>query len=359
MHRVIVDLGDRTYAVHIGRSIDHELWDDLRRHIHAGATAVIADERVADLHASTLAASLPASPPPVRVPTGEACKTLAVVERVAFELAARRVDRAGLIVSFGGGAVGDLAGFVASIWARGVRVAHVPTTLLAAVDASVGGKTAVNIPAGKNLVGTFHQPVAVTINTGFFATLPDAEYVSGLAESVKHAAARDPEFFAWHERMADAIAAREPGVAPELVRRNCQIKADVVAADEREAGLRMVLNVGHTIGHAIEAELDYALPHGQCVALGMRAENALAVARGLLAPSVAQRIGALLARFGLPAKLPRVLDPGAIFDRCAVDKKAAAGDVRYALLTDLGAWAPATGVTRDELSAALSTVLPG
>lgn len=268
------------------------------------------------------------------------------------------IERDAVVVALGGGVATDLAGFVAATWHRGVRSVLVPTTLLAAVDAAVGGKTGVNLPAGKNLVGAFHQPTGVVIDVDLLQTLPKEQFTSGLAESVKMATVRDPGFLVWHERHVAPIVRREPEVLAELIARNCELKAEIVRLDEREAGLRAILNYGHTVGHALEHLLEYTCPHGECVAWGIRVENALAVARGMLPPRGADRVGQLLERLGLPPRLPRVIDPAAVAALCRSDKKVRAGRVNCILLRDVGQPERVTDVAEEELGAALAVVQP-
>jgi len=316
---------------------------------------IVSDETVAALHAHQIQAVAP-SAKLVTIPPGEASKSLASAARLYDQLATARIGRRDAIVAFGGGVVGDLAGFVAATWLRGIDFIQMPTTLEAAVDASVGGKTGVNLPSGKNLVGAFHQPTAVLVDTDFLNTLSQRDFRAGLAESVKHAVIRDPDFLSWHEQHAAAIDARDPQLIAELICRNCRIKAAIVEQDEREAGLRAILNHGHTIGHALEHVLGYELRHGECVALGMIAENALAVGRGLLSSATAMRIRALLARLGLPTRLSHALDAGAFRAALALDKKSVAGAVNYVLLSDAGRTVRVADVSDAEVAAAIAAI---
>ncbi len=273
-------------------------------------------------------------------------------------LAQLRFERDGLIIAFGGGVAGDLAGFVAGTWLRGVRWVQLPTTLLSAVDASVGGKTGVNLSAGKNLVGVFHQPSAVIVDTDFLTTLSDRDFVAGLAETVKQAAIRDPEFLEWHEAHAGTLVAREPHTIAMLIARNCELKADIVARDEREAGLRAILNYGHTIGHALEHLLEYDLRHGECVALGILVENEIACRRGVLPQTDADRLAALLARLRLPQRLVKPVAADDVLHACRVDKKVRAGAVNFVLLRAIGQPWQVADVSADEVAAALAVIQP-
>jgi 3-dehydroquinate synthase len=356
MNLIHVSLGSRSYPIYIGPSARVALAE-----CGAGAegdtqVAVIADETVASLHGQRLEPLLNLGHIVITFPPGERSKTLEQVEALHRRLAAARVERHAVIVTFGGGVAGDLGGFVAATWLRGVRCIHMPTTLLAAVDAAVGGKTGVNLPEGKNLVGVFHQPAAVIVDTDFLDTLPARDFTAGLAESVKQAIVRDAEFLAWHEATAAAVCGRDPAALAHLITRNCELKADIVAQDEREAGLRAILNYGHTIGHAIERLLGYELRHGECVALGMLVENEVARARGLLAPSEADRIRDLIARLGLPLQVPRPLDAPDFAAACRADKKVRGGAVNFVLIRGIGAPVRVADVTPAEIAAALTAI---
>lgn len=363
---ITVDLGDRSYPILIGEGAAAQLPALLAAQGDKKQVVMVSDETVFRLHGAALCAALPSGTAVLTLPTGETSKSLAQVERLCDELARLRVDRDGLLIAFGGGVAGDLGGFVAAAWLRGIAFIQVPTTLLASVDASVGGKTGVNLRAGKNLVGAFHQPQAVVIDTRFIATLPRRDFAAGLAESVKHAAIRAPAFLDWHETHAAALAAfpataastATADILADLIGRNCAIKAAVVGCDEREAGLRAILNYGHTIGHAFEHLLEYELRHGECVALGMRVENEIARHRGWLPEADAQRIATLLERLGLPPRLPRALDPADVWSACQVDKKVRDGRVNFVLLRALGQPERVADVTEAEVAAALLSVQP-
>ena len=359
MRIVHVEFGTRSYDIVIGPGARREV----RRAVNvagrgARQVVLVSDETVFRLHGATMLDALGTSTPVVGIPPGEGSKTLEAVERVCERLAEHRIERGGVLVAFGGGVVGDLAGFVAATWLRGIDFIQVPTTLLAAVDASIGGKTGVNLRAGKNLVGAFHQPRAVIVDTEFLRTLPSREFAAGLAECIKHACIRDPDMLEVIDRDAGAILARDGDALTDLVARNCAIKADVVSRDEREADLRAILNFGHTVGHAIESLLGYELLHGECVGLGVRVENELAVARGWLSRAEADRVAALLARAGLPAHLSRPLAAEDVWAACQVDKKVRGGAVNFVLLRALGAPERVADVAAEDLAAALRVVQP-
>jgi 3-dehydroquinate synthase len=271
------------------------------------------------------------------VDDGEQAKDWRTLERVFDALLAARCGRDTVIVALGGGVVGDLAGFAAAVYQRGVPFVQVPTTLLAQVDSSVGGKTAINHPRGKNMVGAFHQPLAVISDTSTLETLPERELRAGLAEVIKHGLILDPAFTDWLEANLPALLAREPRALAHAVRRSCELKAGVVAADERETGVRAILNFGHTFGHAFEAGLGYGeWLHGEAVAAGMVMAAELSVRAGVLARADATRVRALLERAGLPVAGP-ALPADRMLQLMQVDKKAAAGRIRFVVLSAIGA----------------------
>lgn len=346
MTTVRVELGHRSYDIHVAP-------EPQGLKALPERSVLVADQTAYQLHGDALAAAVGRTLPAVLIPSGEGAKTLETVARLANELANLGLGREDLIATFGGGVTGDLGGFLAGTWMRGIPYVQIPTTLEAMIDASIGGKTAVNLPAGKNLLGVIHQPRAVYIGVGFLETLPQREFIAGLGESVKHAAIRDRAFIDWQERQAQAILDRDPATLVELIARNCAIKADVVSRDERENGLREILNYGHTIGHAIERELSDHLRHGECVGLGMIAENAIAAARGLDANESGARVRKLLERFGLPARLSLPIDERRFLEACHHDKKVRAGRIRIAVATRLGQTTTLDDVADAELRAAL------
>jgi 3-dehydroquinate synthase len=358
MRSVDVALGERSYSITIGPGVANSLRACLQVSPSASPVVVLADQTVANLHLAALTASLPPNSAVLPFAPGETAKSLTMVEHLCERLAALHAGRQTVILAFGGGVAGDLAGFVAAVYLRGVRFIQVPTTLLAAVDAAVGGKTGVNLAAGKNLVGAFYQPLAVVIDTDFLKTLSKRDCAAGLAESVKHAAVRDPALLTWHADHADAILARDSDNFTELIARNCAIKADVVARDERETGLRAILNHGHTIAHALEHLLNYELRHGECVALGMQVENELSCTRGWLPRPDAERIQSLLQRFDLPTHLPRRLAPADIWTACQMDKKNRGAAVNFVLLRGLADPVRVADVTAAEVERALEIIQP-
>ncbi len=301
---------------------------------------VVTDENVAARYAEPVRASLEAAGMTtglLAVTPGEASKSLGGLAGVYDTLADLGVGRDGVVVGVGGGVVTDLAGFAAATWMRGIPSVLIPTTLEAQIDAAIGGKTAVNHPRGKNLIGAFHHPRLVVCDVATLATLSDRDLAAGLAESVKHAAIRDETFLSWHEEHAADATIREEGILVELVRRNVRIKADIVLCDERETtGERAMLNYGHTIGHAIEACGRFDLRHGECVAIGMAAAGWLAVQMGMLDAPSADRIEAVLAGVALPVRLPSPVGAEVLQPFIALDKKAVAGVARFVLLKSIG-----------------------
>jgi 3-dehydroquinate synthase len=342
-----VELGPRRYDVRIGAIAPAEAAAAIADALGAvTGAAVLVDGTVAarSPRVAPLVEALRARLPNVKLfalAPGEACKTLAEVEKTTQWLAENGYDRRGAVVGVGGGAATDHAGFAAAVYLRGVRFALVPTTLLAMVDASVGGKTAVDLPAGKNLVGAFHQPSAVVADLGFLETLPAREIRAGLAEVVKCGFIADAEVLAILERLpvsAGSELALPAAVAADLVARAVRVKAEVVAEDETESGRRAILNFGHTVGHALEAASGYDLLHGEAVALGMLAALSLGEARGLGTPALSARARALLQRLGLPVDLgPRL--SAEVLSRVTVDKKRRGGAIRFVFV-------PAAGETK-------------
>lgn len=347
-----IDLGARSYPIHIGQ-LD---WNACARQLSApGQMAlVVSNTTVAPLYEQRLLDALR----PVygrvlclRLPDGEAHKNWSSLQAIQSELAKGGADRKTTLFALGGGVVGDLTGFAAATWMRGVRFVQVPTTLLAQVDSSVGGKTGINLAEGKNLVGAFHQPVAVWADLDTLASLPAREFSAGLAEVIKYGPIADPAFYEWLEGHIDALMARDRDALALAVRRSCEIKAAVVAADEHEGGLRAILNFGHTFGHALETGSGYGcLLHGEAVALGMRMATALSVQQMGLDPQWLRRLSALLERAGLPGQAPR-LDDERFLALMRGDKKSEGGSIRYVLLRRWGEACLTEVPDRDALAA--------
>ncbi|MFT3763465.1 MAG: 3-dehydroquinate synthase [Pseudoxanthomonas sp.] len=335
-----VDVGGAApYRIHIGPGLSED-GALLARHVRGRHVLLASDSHVAPLYAAGVRQALLAARPELKtgdfvLPAGEESKTLANFGHAIDALAALGATRDACVFAVGGGVVGDLAGFAAAAWMRGVDCVQLPTTLLAMVDSSVGGKTAVDIPQGKNLVGAFHPPRAVIADTALLRTLPARELRAGLAEVVKYGAIVDAPFLDWLEAHADALLALDDAALTEAVARSCAHKAAIVERDPFERGERALLNFGHTFGHAIEAEQGYGgvgnanLNHGEAVAVGMVLAAKLSEALGLSPAADTQRLHALLQRFGLPVEIPAGLDPQALVARMRLDKKAQASGLRF------------------------------
>ncbi len=335
MESLSVELGNRAYPIHIGAGILEraELYAPYLR----GSVAIVTNAVVAPLYLERVRKALAgARVCDVIVEDGEQAKGWTALDRIFDALLAARLGRDGLIVALGGGVIGDLAGFAAATYQRGVPFVQVPTTLLAQVDSSVGGKTAINHARGKNMIGAFHQPRAVIADIATLDTLPDRELRAGLAEVIKHGAALDAALLDWLERNIDRLLARDRAALAHAVRRSCELKAAIVAEDERETGVRAVLNFGHTFGHAIETAAGFgSWLHGEAVAAGMVMAAGLSARAGLLPAADAARLEALIKRAGLPTRAPR-LARERWRELMAVDKKAAGARVRFVLLHGLG-----------------------
>lgn len=346
---LLVRLGERSYPIHFGRDLTARVRGEVDRYRSAGrAVAVLTDAAVARAQGAALSAACGEAPRLVVAP-GETAKSLAGFGEVLDFLAASRLNRSGVVIAFGGGVVGDLGGFAAAAWMRGVDFVQVPTTLLAMVDSSVGGKTGINLAAGKNLVGAFHQPRAVYISTGLLSTLPAREFAAGMAEVVKYGLLGDARMFG---RLEEQPVGSDNADLPDLIRRCCALKARIVEADERELaaeGGRALLNLGHTFGHAIENVAGYGeYLHGEAVAIGLVAATRLSVALGLVPESLVARVEAVLRAHALPVRLARSLAVADLRAAMGRDKKARPGAPRFVVLAEAG-----VAVTRDDVPPAL------
>jgi 3-dehydroquinate synthase len=332
-----VDLGSRSYPILIGSGLlaQRGVLDQYVRHRDV---LVVTNETVGPIYLGALRGLLAGSRVEVcTVPDGEQYKTMATVERVLDALVGGRFGRDALLVALGGGVVGDIAGFAAAIYQRGIEFVQVPTTLLAQVDSAVGGKTGVNHPGGKNLVGAFHQPVCVLADTDTLRTLPDRELSAGLAEVVKYGLIADAELFGWLEDQAAALLDRDPAALRHVIRRSCELKAEIVGQDEREHGRRALLNLGHTFGHAIEQTAGYGTwLHGEAVAAGTCMAAQFSARLGGLEAAVVERIRVLFRRLHLPDAPPGT-EPGQFLAAMGMDKKVIAGQIRLVLLDRIGA----------------------
>jgi 3-dehydroquinate synthase len=353
MQTLTVNLGERSYPILIGSGLLRSP-TVLASHIPVGDLLLVSNTVVAPLYAERLRSALPGRRMlELILPDGEAHKSLATAGRMFDVMIANRLGRDAVILALGGGVIGDLAGFVAACYQRGIAFVQLPSTLLADVDSSVGGKTAVNHPGGKNMIGAFHQPRAVIIDTDLLASLPERELRAGLAEVIKYGLIWDAQFFAWIEAHIDDIMARDGAALTHLIHRSCEIKAQIVTRDEREQGERALLNFGHTFGHAIEAATGYSQwLHGEAVALGMVIAADMSRRLGQMSAAEQQRLIALLQRAGMPVRAPQIGAERA-FDYMRVDKKVKSGRVRLILLRGIGA----ATVTGDYADAALHATL--
>ncbi len=340
MTPVVVRHSRGSYPVYVEPGILSRLDDLIREHLPERRVAMIADEMVHRLYRSGRLGERQWDGETLTFPSGERSKTRESWSRLTDELLRLGFGRDSGIVALGGGVAGDLAGFVAATYLRGVPYLQAPTSLLAMLDASVGGKTGVDTAEGKNLIGAFHPPVAVLADPRVLVTLPDREYRAGLAEAVKHGLIADREYFEWMDREAGPLVARDAAALEHLVRRSVEIKAEVVSEDEREGGRRAILNAGHTVAHALEQATDYRVPHGEAVSLGLVAEAALATGLGLATPEAGARLVALLERLGLPTRVDEPVPADRLLAAMGSDKKNRGRAIRFALPRGLGAMGP-------------------
>lgn len=337
MKTLELDLGQRSYPIHIGAGLLARA-DLLTPHLSGQRVAIVSNETVAPLYMQTCLTTLQAyAPLPIVLPDGEQYKTLEVLETIITALLSEGLDRQTTLFALGGGVIGDVTGFAAACYQRGVPFIQLPTTLLAQVDSSVGGKTAVNHRLGKNMIGAFYQPRCVIIDTETLETLPDRELSAGLAEVIKYGVLQDHAFFEWLEANMGKLLSRDTQALTFAIQRSCEIKAAVVSADEREAGIRALLNLGHTFAHAIEAGLGYGTwLHGEAVSAGIVMAADLSRRLGWLQAADARRIEALLSRARLPVRAPAAIEPKRLLELMSVDKKVRAGCLRLVLLKAIG-----------------------
>jgi 3-dehydroquinate synthase len=336
MDTIQVALGERSYPIHIGPGLmeDQEL---LRRSIPATQVLIVTNEVVAPLYLNAFKNALSAKQQHSLVlPDGEAKKNLGSLEQILDKLVEQGFHRDACLVALGGGVIGDLTGFAAACYQRGVTFVQIPTTLLAQVDSSVGGKTAVNHPKAKNMIGAFHQPSCVLADTNTLKSLPKREFSAGLAEVIKHGLILDNTFFHWLENNLEKVLAQESSALTHIVRRSCEIKADIVSKDEHERGTRALLNFGHTFGHALESLMGYGeWLHGEAISIGMNLAAETSKELGMIKASDCEKIRSLLKRAYLPVIDPRI-DPDALLKLMRMDKKASASGGRMILLEKLG-----------------------
>ena len=356
MHTLTVALGARSYPIHIGRGILDRA-DLISPHLRSKKTIVVTNDVVGPLYLGRFAAALRRAgieAATVTLPDGEAHKDWQTLNLIFDALLRQRCERSTPLIALGGGVVGDMGGFAAACYQRGMPFIQVPTTLLAQVDSSVGGKTAINHPLGKNMIGAFHQPRLVLADTAVLATLPARELSAGLAEVIKIGIIRDAEFFAWLEQHIEALRAQDPEALAFAIERACRNKAEIVAADETEQGVRALLNLGHTFGHAIETGLGYGQwLHGEAVAVGTTMASELARRLGWLDAGEAARIERLLKRAGLPVFSPS-LGEARYLDLMAHDKKVEAGKLRFVLPRKIGEAVVTGEVAASDAAAAIA-----
>ena len=342
MHTLTVELGERSYPIYIGSGLLGQ-GDLLAPHIRSKRVLIVTNEVVAPLYLEKLKADLrskdgsPVEVDTVILPDGEHTKTLETMNLIFDELLERRHERSTTLIALGGGVTGDITGFAAAVYQRGVNFIQVPTTLLSQVDSSVGGKTGVNHPLGKNMIGAFYQPQCVLADISVLNSLPVRELQAGLAEVIKYGLLGNAGFFAWLEQHIEALLARDPVLLAEAVRICCAEKARIVAADEKEGGIRALLNLGHTFGHAIEAAMGYGnWLHGEAVGTGMVMAADLSRRLGWISAEDALRARRLIERAGLPVCPPAEMTAGQFMELMAVDKKVQAGQIRFVLLRQIG-----------------------
>ena len=357
IHELTVDLGDRSYPIYIGTGQIGSS-DRVSRHIHGSSAVVVTNSTVAPLYLAPLQAMLDKAGirhDQVILDDGEQYKTVASVEKIIDLLLEKKHDRQTTVIALGGGVIGDIGGFAASIYQRGVNFIQVPTTLLSQVDSSVGGKTGVNHPLGKNMIGAFYQPQCVVIDLDTLLTLPARETAAGLAEVIKYGLIHDAEFFDWLEQHVGELIAIDIARLAQAVLVSCQIKARVVELDERETGLRAILNLGHTFGHAIETVQGYGnWLHGEAVAAGMMMAIDLSIRHGWIDESVRSRSAELLRRSSLPTEPPADMSSEQFLEVMAVDKKALGGNIKLVLLRALGEAVVTSDYDHDKLLQTLS-----
>jgi 3-dehydroquinate synthase len=331
-----VELGERSYPILIGEGLLRQP-DLIRQHVLARDILVVSNTTVAPLYMASLVEALNGSRVVEAIlPDGESHKTLATVARILDVLVANRFGRDCTVVALGGGVVGDMAGFAAACYQRGVSYVQVPTTLLAQVDSSVGGKTGVNHPGGKNLIGAFHQPMAVIADASTLVSLPPRELRAGIAEVIKYGLLGDAAFFDWLEAHMEELLAADPKALSYVIERSCAIKADIVGRDEREQGDRALLNLGHTFGHAVESATHYTRwLHGEAVGAGLLMAAAMSQECGMIDAAQVDRLQRLLKRAGLPVRIDGVT-PEVALELMRIDKKAIGGRMRLVLLRRIG-----------------------
>ena len=355
MQTVTVNLGQRSYAIELGEGLLSRVGEIMKAQGIGGRVGIVSNPPVADLYGEEIRESLRGAgyeTALVLVPEGEAHKDTASLGLIYDALVEHRFDRSATLIALGGGVIGDITGFAAATFLRGIGYVQIPTTLLAQVDASVGGKTAVNHEQGKNLIGAFHQPRLVVIDPKTLRTLPQREFAAGMAEMIKHGIIEDAGFFGFLEQEMESLLRLDPAAVENAVAASCRIKAAVVEQDEREDDRRAILNFGHTIGHALESFTGYErFLHGEAVAIGMIQAAALSAGRGLCSAAELARIEALVRRAGLPWRIPGDIALEDLVAGMALDKKSHAGKIKFVLCEGIGRtrfqWFSATEIVRE------------
>ena len=352
-----VGLGDRSYPILIEPGCLKRIPEDLGSVYPATRYCIITDDNVSGFYGESLQQAIESAGLACDLlvfPHGEDHKHLSTVGSLISQAAQKGLDRKSMVIALGGGVSGDVAGFVAATYMRGVPFIQIPTSLLAQVDSSVGGKTGVDIPEGKNLVGAFYQPQAVYIDPEVLHTLPRKEYINGLAEVIKHGIIRDLDYFQMLDERFDQGMALDPEVLSDLIYVSCKIKSAVVAEDEKEADIRRILNFGHTIGHAVEAASHFEIAHGFGVSIGMVAAGRISVLKGLLAEDKLATIVSMLQRYGLPTEVPQNLDRKQIKSYLLTDKKRIGSETSYILAVDIGEVIITEEVSEEEIDAVMN-----
>lgn len=358
MQKIRVDLGERSYNITIDAAILRAVGQHLKRFEFSNKIAMVSNPTVYSLYGEPVASSIRNAGfelIEVSIPDGEEYKNLESVSKIYEQLLTTRLDRKSALIALGGGVIGDMTGFAAATYMRGIDFIQIPTTLLAQVDSSVGGKTGVNHKLGKNMIGSFWQPRAVFIDLDTLATLPKKELLAGLAEVIKYGVIWDSDLFAFLESSRDEILSLDRRSLEYIIKKSCEIKAEVVSKDERESGLRAILNYGHTIGHAVETVTGYTkFLHGEAVAIGMHHEAVLAEMCGLISGEEVERIRALIDSYGLPFEMPDECGTDKMMSTMKLDKKAVAGDMKFILPERIGKVRIESGISTEVVKKALA-----
>jgi 3-dehydroquinate synthase len=328
---------DNDYKIFIGYNILTEIRKFIDKYFSKKRIVLLCDSNIKKIYKDIITGDLEISKNNIFVfPKGESSKSTKMKEKIETDFLNHEVDRNSLLLTFGGGVTGDLGGFIAATYYRGIPFIQIPTSLLAMVDSSIGGKVAVNHNMGKNLIGAFYQPKAVFIDTKTLETLPQKEYINGFSEIIKTALIRDKKYFIFLKENLELILKRDINIVQKMIKRSCEIKAEVVSLDEKEGGLRKILNYGHTIGHAIEKLSNYKIHHGFAVSIGMNIENRIAESQGLISSMERKEIEEFIIRSGLPVKIPKNIQPDDIIKKLKYDKKSVSGIPRFSILKGIG-----------------------